>query len=282
MKYKYGIFKTIVRFIGIFSSIVGVFWFALYLGGISIHYIIEFVLLFLCIILLITVLKLKHNYAKLAAEHSKREESHYKNFALTFYTNPDPLMVDCTHKLDIQEEHDEITNQDAFLSFRFQGVNTSSSPSHFIREEISDEIPIEFNNLEFTAIDNRSKMALSWKVIKDLIYAKIIEIYFTYPLLEGESFDISFSYKLLGSFKKGDDDYVFYPVHFYKKGVNKLITTLSLDSPPINYELLRFDGKEFITEVQPKLEIANDRATIKLMINNPKGIYLLRFRRQNK
>lgn len=280
-KSEYGIVKTIVKFIGILSGIVGIIGFALFLGQKSIHYSIEFILLILCVLFLIIILKLKQTLTTLSSEYSIQQELHYEHLSLTFFTNPDPLIEDDTHRFLIREEHFGIEGHDAFFNFKFQGLNASNSPSRFIREKISDDAPIQLERLDFKAIDNQSKMPLEWKVIKDQTYTKVIEIYFPHPLMPGDSFDISFSYKLLGSFTR-KADYVFFPEHLYKKGTNKLIASLSLDYPPIRYELIRFDGRKFHTEEQPKLEIKDDKAIIKLEISNPKDLYLLKFVRRVK
>ena len=242
--------------------------------------VIEFILFTLCLILLIIILKGRRTIAQLSSKYSMREEEFYKYLALAFFRNPDSLLEDRTHHFTVQKECDEIRGQDGFLSFTYRGINFSDSPSSFIREEISDDIPIELKRLEFKAIDNLSKMPLDWKVIKDETYAIIVEIYFAHPLSQAEPFDISFEYKMPGSFTKGDEEYLFYPVDSYQKKVEKLEVTVSLDSPPIHYELLRFDKGEFIAEKQPDLEIAKDRAIIKFVEHNPKGIYLLKFKRQ--
>lgn len=279
-KIQYGFIKTTIKFVGVLSGAVGIISFIFFLSQKSIHYATEFVLFSINVFLFIVILKLKRSLDILSSEYSNQEELHYEHLALTFFTNPDPLIEDGRHRFILREEHFSIQGHDAFFKFRFQGINASDSPSRFIREKISDDAPIQIERLEFKATDNQRNMPLEWKVIKDQTYTKIIEIYFSCPLMPGDSFDISFSYKLCGSFIR-KADYVFFPEHLYKKGTNKLIASLTLDTPPIRYELLRFDGKKFYTEEQPMLEIEkNGKALIKIERSNPKDLYLLKFVRR--
>ncbi|NVM54920.1 MAG: hypothetical protein HWN66_14545 [Candidatus Helarchaeota archaeon] len=279
--FREGIIKTLVKFIAIFSGLVGIAGFAFFLWQKSLHYSIEFLLFTFSIILLMIVLRLRGMLTHLSSEYSMSQELHYEHLALTYFTSPDHLIEDDTHRFLLREEHFEIKGKDAFFNYRLRGHNASSSPSKFIRQKISDDSPIEVDRLGFEAIDNQSKMPLEWKVIKDQTYVKHIEIYFTCPLSPGDSFDISFSYKLYGSFTR-KADYTFFPEHIYKKGTNKLIASLSLDYPPIRYEMLTFDGKKFITEEQPELVIEKNKVTIKWTKENPRNLYLLKFVRRTK
>lgn len=268
--------KPLLKFVGIFSGFVTIIAFALYLAEKSIHYATEFILLAISLFLLIIILRLRQNIIHLTSESSIKDKLYYEHLGLTFFTNPDTLIEDDKHRFLEPEEQFDIIGKDAFFSYRFQGLNASDSPSRFIRDRIVDDIPIHLDSLGIEAIDNQSGNPLQWKVVKNQTYAIIVEYFFTHPLSPGDSFDISFSYKLLGSFTR-KEDYVFFPQHIYKKGTNKFKASLSLELPPIYYELLRFDGRKFTLEEQPELEISKNKATIKWETTKTKDLLLLKF-----
>lgn len=272
--------KYVIGFVGVLSSLLGIVSFIIYLYNLSFHYAFEFFLLSVITALSVVIFKLFKDIAELSNKLDKPcLDSYFENLALQLYKDFDPLVFDDNLRFTMRSEYFSLSGSDGEFKYEFQGFNASNKSVAFIREQITDDSPI--NSLIFNAKDNNTGYSLDWKVIKDQKYIQILEIYFTHPLAPGELFDISFSYTLLDSFKR-KEEYVFYPEHIFKKGTNVLSASLQLEFPPMRYELLKVDNDECDVLEQPILEQGDGAVLIKFTIKNPKSLYVLKFVRSIK
>ena len=141
--------------------------------------------------------------------------------------------------------------------------------------------PADTLTMAIQALDKAKRLPLRWNLLKDNPYEKLIEIYFFAPLHPGDTFDIEFSCRWPGTFTR-QEDYVFYPIHYYKHGVEKLVGELILRAAPSHVEGLRFDGKTLeLDPTQPRMRRRRGEFVITWEIKNPRYIYLLQYGRQD-
>jgi hypothetical protein len=208
-------------------------------------------------------------------------EIDWERLGFTHYKRVDPLLIDETHELTLVEQTYIIKGNDAQYILRYKGKNVSDDISRFFRDGVVGDSPMEVALMNIQVVDNIRNIPMKWKVIKDSPYEKIIEIYFFQPLIPGEGFDIRWSCRWLGTFTRSED-YVFYPVNYYKRGVKKLIARIVLDKKPKYVELIKINGEKIELEPQrPKIREENEKCVITYEIDNPKFIYVIQFGRQD-
>jgi hypothetical protein len=197
------------------------------------------------------------------------------------YVMPDPLLVDKTHKMSLIHQTYQIKCYDGIFTLRYQGKNAGKEVSRFFRDSIASDSAADISLMDVRVIDKIKDIPLKWKLLKDKTYQKLMEIYFFQPLYPGEEFSIEISCRWPGTFMRRED-YVYYPVHYYQKGVRKLIGELVLDLEPTYIEGVRFNGKKLELEVErPQITKRNERYLIRWEIEKPQNIYILHFGRQD-
>ena len=128
-------------------------------------------------------------------------------------------------------------------------------------------------------MDKERNSLLPWKLLQDEPYAKLIELLFHRPLGTRDSFDVEFSCRWPGTFTRRED-YVFFPMHYFQLGVEKLVGRLILDDEPGYIVGMRLVGETSEAEPrQPSLDEREGKFVVSWEIDNPQHIYVLRFSR---
>lgn len=197
------------------------------------------------------------------------------------YIEPDPLLVDNKHRFSLIQQKYILEGYNGAFVLRYQGKNVTKQISRFFRDSVVGDSAADVSFMAIKVVDKIRNVPLIWKLIKDEPYEKLIEVYFCEPLNFGDEFDIEISCQWPGTFTRRED-YVFFPIHYYKHGVEKLIGQLVLNSSPSYIEGLRFDGKRVELEpVQPKMQRKGRKYVITWEIDNPKYIYILQYGRRD-
>jgi len=191
------------------------------------------------------------------------------------------LLIENTHRMKLIEQTLRIEGHDGRFVQCYKGVNATKQVSRFFRDSVVGDSPTEASSMNIQAIDRRSNIPLKWRLAKDSPYQKIVEIYFHQPLPPGGEFDIEWSSLWLGTFTRRED-YAFYPINYYKRGVEKLIARLMLNKVPSYVELIRVDrNKVFLESSQPEIKKDKECCVVECTIENPRHIYLLQYGRQD-
>lgn len=239
-------------------------------GPVAIPLVIATIIMLPVLILAVVVLRL-----------SKKKASHKLpyNPALIWYT--DPLLVDNTHRFLLIQQTYLIDGYDGTFVLRYHGKNATNQMSQCFRDGVAGDSVADTSLMAIKVVDKAENVPLTWKLLKDEPYKKLIEIYFRQPLNFGDEFDIEFSCRWPGTFTRRED-YVFYPMHHYKHGVKRLVGELILNAAPIYVRGIRRDGKKTMLEpVQPQIQRRENKFVVTWEIENPKHIYILYYGRQD-
>jgi len=189
--------------------------------------------------------------------------------------------VDNKHQFSLIQQTYILDGYDGKFILRYRGNNSKKQVSRFFRDSVVGDSPADTSKMEIQVLDKIRKLPLKWRLLKDESYEKLIEIYFFQPLNLGDGFDIEFSCQWPGTFTRRED-YVFYPIHYYKRGVEKLIGKLVLNAVPSYIEGIRFDGKTLeIESTPPRISKKQSKSVVTWEIENPKYIYILQYGRQD-
>lgn len=223
----------------------------------------------------------RSSFIKSISIPSDSEKIDLERLSLSQYIKPDPLLVDKTHRFSLIEQTVRIEGTDNLFTLRYKGTNASKNASRFFRDAVTGDSAVDSPRMEIKAWDNLNKIQLNWKLLKDEPYEKLFEIYFQQALDKGADFDIEVSGKWPGTFTR-KEDYVFYPIHFYKRGVEKFVGKLILDHPPTYLEGIRIVGRTPKPEgVKPLIGQKDGKHVVVWEIEKPKHIYILQFGRQD-
>jgi len=204
-----------------------------------------------------------------------------ERFGFSQYIEPDPLLVDNSHRFLLIQQKYVLEGYDGTFILRYKGENVTTEISRCFRDSIVGDSAADVSQMGFRVLDKTNGVLLKWNLLKDEPYEKLIEIYYHQPLCLEDIFDIEFSCRWPGTFTRRDD-YVFYPIHYYKHSVEKLVGELVLNAAPSYVEGIRFDGKQVKLEVtQPFIRKKRGKFVVRWEIENPKYIYILQYGRQD-
>jgi hypothetical protein len=230
---------------------------------------------------ILVVAKRKRKITSVFRPNGLEGETKWDRLSLSQYLEPDPLLIDNLHRMKIIEQTYKIEGNGGEFLMRYKGINSADQISRFFRDSVTGDSPVDTSSMNIKVSDKINNLALSWKLIKDFPYEKIIEVYFFQPLKKGGEFDIEWSCVWSGGFTRRDE-YVFYPVHYYKQGVEKLVARLELKKAPSYVELLEVKGsKTRVHPSTPQIEKNAEKTLVVFAIDNPKHIYMIRFGRQD-
>ncbi len=248
-----------------------------------------YILVIIFIIILITLIIILIWYSKKKARRTipnfnikLAETFDIEHLALSQYIEPDPLLINTKcHFLLIHQAY-LIDKNDGYFKLRYKGVVLNKQVCLSFIDSIVGDSAIDSSIMSITVSDRVRKTPLRWRLLKDNPYEKILEIFFHEPLNAGEIFDIEYSCFWPGTFTR-NEDYVFYPLHYYKHGVEEFIGEAVLNKPPYHFEGIRFDRKKIeLYPIQPKKIKKNTRYILRWKIKKPKSsIYIIKFDRQD-
>jgi hypothetical protein len=253
-------------------------------GPVAIPLVIVTIIMLPVLILVVVVLRLSQKKAIIIRPIRLREPSKpldFERLGFSQYIEPDPLLVDNTHRFLLIQQTYLIDGHDGAFVLRYHGKNATNQISRCFRDSVVGDSAADTSLMAIKVVDKDKNVPLRWKLLKDEPYEKLIEIYFLQPLNFGDEFDIEISCRWPGTFTRRED-YVFYPIHYYKHGVKKLIGELILNAAPNYVEGIRFDGgKAMLETVQPQIQRRRNKFVVTWEIENPKYIYILQYGRQD-
>lgn len=253
-------------------------------GPVAIPLVIATIIMLPVLILAVVVLRLSQKKAFIIRPIELREPSKpldFKRLGFSQYVEPDPLLVDNTHTFLLIQQTYLIDGYDGTFVLRYHGKNAINQMSQCFRDSVVGDSAADTSLMAIKVVDKGKNVPLTWKLLKDEPYEKLIEIYFLQPLNFGDEFDIEFSCRWPGTFTRRED-YVFYPIHYYKHGVKKLVGELILNAAPSYVEGIRFDGgKAMLETVQPQIQRRENKFIVTWEIENPTHIYILQYGRQD-
>ena len=214
-------------------------------------------------------------------EHRPSHPLDLERLGLSQYMEPDPGMVDRTHKFSLIRQRYIIDGYDGEFELEYRGENATKGVSRSYRDAVVGDSPLDVPIMAIEAEDKYAGVPLKWDVLKDEPYKKLIEIFFARPLNSGDNFFIKLRFQWPGAFTR-TEDYVFFPTNHYKLGVDKIIGELVLKKAPSYVEGIRFDGKKFTLEpTQPRVIKKKRKVFIIWEIKNPKYMYILQYGRRD-
>lgn len=210
------------------------------------------------------------------------DENFFRQLSLSFFLSPDEETVEKNLYIDTLKETFILNNRDCEMEYELTGYNTSSKSIKSHTVKIADDVPIKLEELNFRAYHNGNEVP--WEITSDNKYHKQIRIDFESPLCPGEEFNLTYKCYFIGSFGPGRE-YVFFPVHKYKKGIGKIIGNIHLNSRPQSYNaMVEADDRLSFepSEQQPDLIEDDDSWILKYEKNNPHSINILQFVRKEE
>jgi hypothetical protein len=203
----------------------------------------------------------------------------FERLGLSLYLEPDPLLIDRIHSMLLIRQTYIIEGEDGTYVLRYRGRNETKHVSRVFRDGVVGDSAADSALMHIEITDKRANTPIRPMFLRDEPYEKIVEIVFSQPVPPGGVFDIELRCVWRGTFTR-QDDYVFFPVHYYKHGVQRLVGELSLAARPSYVEGVRFDGKRLgLEQVQPRIRRRGSRFLVTWEPETPKYIYMLRFGR---
>lgn len=169
-----------------------------------------------------------NNLEKNLRELSNRT-ANLEHLALSQFIEEDERINDEKHSYERIKIRFDLTGDDLFLTVSLRGKNTTDTPTEYIQEKIANDDRLVPENMEFKAKQGGEE--ISYEVMDNNNngdYAIIFRIKFNQPIPPRGKFDIEYECKLPYTPKK--KDYVHFPTNQYKKGVDKLIGCVVMDS----------------------------------------------------
>ncbi|HLE38811.1 MAG TPA: hypothetical protein VJA44_04050 [Acidimicrobiia bacterium] len=185
------------------------------------------------------------------------------------------------HHLDLIRHELTVIGHDDKFRLRYSGTNTARRKSREFVESLVGEAPCSKAQLGLRVIDKLSGLPMSFVFEQDEDREKVLSIPFPRPLARGERFDIEITGLWPGNFTTLDD-YAFFPMNPYKRGVSKLEATLILPKCP-TYLRSRVVGRGAPGRLpDPTMRLRRDgQCAIMWQIDRPSGIYVLEFGRSD-
>ena len=299
------IIKIIIKFISIFSGIVGIIWFALYLGQKSIHYSIEFILFTFSIAFLIIIQQKPRSY-KIETEEKQKiiksleekienmvrekerllEELRQKSPLIKVEKGLDAYSINLdleTSKELIDEDHNyarlvyyaEINRQGDYKArYERYGKRINDGITKFSKIQTGASSPVLYKDLKIRAFNIKNNKRLHDECEDDNLYKKIYKIYLDPAPKNLEDFAIGWTFTwphCVGG--KRDSDTINLKV-FRKGCIDKLEHTLVFPFE-IHHLLLEevIEGRDKLVdcEVQPRLEVKGGKFYYSYAIPRPKA-----------
>ena len=197
-----------------------------------------------------------------------------------FYSLAQPPDSDGEHHyFEIRDEY-RIDGDDGTYSYYLHGERSASGQSQVFQLKISGDTPADAATLVPEAEDLFTGERLQTKFSTDDPYLKVLDVMFSKPLEEGQSFKLLISLRWAGTFPRArTSDYIFVSWGLYcTKGIDRFFSTLSADVELRNATLEEIDsGKRNPSSIQPKIIEHRGRSRVSWAIDNPSALYLLRF-----
>jgi hypothetical protein len=213
---------------------------------------------------------------------SEETEDFLRRLAMSSFLNEDERVLDTKHRYTFRQETYDISGTDCKMELHAEGHNASDSISQSVRTKIADDSPLITDEMDFTA--RQGGKEVPWEIVYDGEYEKIIETRFREPLQPGDSFDLTISSWFENTFRRRDE-YVFFPVHHYERGVNRLVGRVVLDEEPLSKEVLEVVETESmnfeVSETQPEVTREDGRFVVEFEQRDPDGIYMMKFTRSD-
>jgi hypothetical protein len=217
--------------------------------------------------------------------HGHRARLDLRKLALSQYIEPDRALVDNTHRFERISQTFTIAGHDGSFVLRYTGRNESKNISTCFRDSVVGDSPIDIDKMDIKAVDKSTGAALQWRVLRDDPYEKMVEVDYRAPLRPHERFDIEWSCDWPGAFSRAED-YVFFPLHYYQKGVEEFRGTLIMDTPPKYVEGVRLRVFPWLrrlhTTAAPVAPLVRRRGKgyrVTWTVSRPTDIYLLQYGR---
>lgn len=191
------------------------------------------------------------------------------------------LFVDRMHHYSHISAMYEVEGFDGHYSVSYAGENVLRKPSRSVVRMIAGDSAIDRGVLALTISPMPPTESLTWDFVdeKETPYRKPFRVFFRSPLAKGDPFGFRLSCNWRGTFAR-KDDYVFWPVHQFRRGIDVQELMVLLPVCPVRYEgVIWRRGRYKVAETQPVLQEVERGWCIKATLQKPRHLYAIWFTR---
>lgn len=191
--------------------------------------------------------------------------------------------TDSEHHFQCITEEFVVQGNDGTFNWTFDGT-CHATRSNALVLKVSGDSPSDIDALDISVTDElKGRTALTYDVLTDRPYCKVIQIYFKRTLRTGEPFKVRFSCRWNNTFPQSrQKDYVFSSWASYAQaGIDRISGKLVIDQAVDSVKLEKLqDGTWVATSHQPRvMDSSRSRTEIEWNIANPAHVYLISFRK---
>lgn len=194
------------------------------------------------------------------------------------------IFSNSSHRFSMIEASYDIVGFDGYYTVLFQGQNVSRKPTRSIVRLVGGDSAIDTSVLRLEILPRRPTESLTWDFVRaeETPYRKPFRIFFSSPLKKRDEFAFEVRCCWPGTFSR-KDDYVFFPIHHFRKGIDLLRLRVILGQHPVKYEgVVWVRGRYRVADTQPTLEpFGEGRWSIAVTVRKPKHLYAIWFTRKD-
>lgn len=175
----------------------------------------------------------------------------------------------------------EVRGFDGFYSVLYAGRNMSRRPSRSMVRIVGGDSAIDKELLQMRISPVNPSDTFHWEFIKEkeTPFRKPFRVYFPTPLQKGNEFAFEVAGQWPGTFGR-KEDYIFFPIQLFKRGIQVLRLQAILPSCPLRYEGVVLKGIRYaVAKVQPTLEETDAGCSIAVTLEKPRHLYAIWFTR---
>ena len=191
---------------------------------------------------------------------------------------------DQSHRFRCITEEYNIHGSNGTYNWEFEGTCVAQRSRHLILK-VSGDSPCDGIALAFSAKDVCHDRKLDHRIRVDLPYCKVVAVFFTEELRQGDEFHIKVSCRWDNTFPRSRRfDYVFSPWGAYMSaGVERIVGRLVADVKLIDFSLNKLEDGEWVrTASQPREVHSSKRHTeLEWESTNPTHVYQLAFEKDS-
>lgn len=193
------------------------------------------------------------------------------------------IFTDSRHHFSEIKASYEVKGFDGFYSVLYAGRNVSRKASRSTVCLAGGDSAIDRHLLKLHVTRIHPPADPGWEFLEEneTPFRKPFRIYFPSPLEKGGEFAFEVSCCWPGTFGR-KEDYVFFPVQRFRRGIQVLRLQVVLSSRPIRYEgVVLKRGRYKIAKTQPVLEETAAGWSIAVMLQKPRRLYVIWFTRRD-